>query len=332
MPEIRGVPITRSAEHRLVDGPRKPNHAGLRPARLEARASGALGMILAGVARRVLPALVTGLALAACEAPPPPARPDGGPAARIVSLDYCADQFVLGLVDRDRILAVSPDARAEFSYMRAAAAGVATIRPRAEDVLIREPDLVVRSYGGGPNAGTFFARAGVPVLQIGFANDIAGVRAAIRDAARTLGVAERGESLIAEMDARLARVRTDAASASVLYLTPSGVSAGPGTFVHRLIAAAGLDNFQRQGGWRPIPLERLAYETPDLVAMVTFGARADRDGAWTPIRHPVVKRRMRALPVATLDGATTSCGGWFLAGAVEALAALGGEIGAAGRR
>ena len=32
VPEIRGVPITRYAERRLVDGPRKPNHAGLWPA------------------------------------------------------------------------------------------------------------------------------------------------------------------------------------------------------------------------------------------------------------------------------------------------------------
>ena len=37
--------------------------------------------------------------------PEPGARP-----MRIVSLDYCADQYVLKLVDRERILAVSPDA------------------------------------------------------------------------------------------------------------------------------------------------------------------------------------------------------------------------------
>ena len=32
------------------------------------------------------------------------------PAERIVSLDFCADQFVMNLQPRDRILAVSPDA------------------------------------------------------------------------------------------------------------------------------------------------------------------------------------------------------------------------------
>ena len=285
---------------------------------------------LPDLALRALPALLAGLALAACEAPPPAVSE--GAAARIVSLDYCADQFVLGLADRERILAVSPHARAEFSHLRAAAAGLPVVRPRAEDVLSLGPDLVVRSYGGGPNAGARFARAGVPVLQIAFPEDLDGVRATIRHAARALGVPRRGESLIAGMDARLARARARGSGASVLYLTPSGVSAGPGTIVHHLIEAAALDNFQRQGGWRPIPLERLAYETPDLVATAFFGARADRVDAWTPVRHPVVRRRLRSLPVAALDGATTSCGGWFLAEAVETLAASGGELAAGARR
>ena len=35
-------------------------------------------------------------------------------AERVVSLDYCADQFVLKLLPRDRILAVSPTLIASF--------------------------------------------------------------------------------------------------------------------------------------------------------------------------------------------------------------------------
>ena len=46
---------------------------------------------------------------------------------RIVSLDYCADQYVLKLADEEQILAISPDAVKDFSYMREAAAGVPTV-------------------------------------------------------------------------------------------------------------------------------------------------------------------------------------------------------------
>ena len=272
-----------------------------------------------------LPALLAAGLLAACGTAPPPARPEG-PASRIVSLDYCADQFVLGLADRERILALSPDAGKDFSYLRAEAAGLPTVRPRAEDVLALGPDLVVRNYGGGPRAAAFFERAGVPVLQIDYAPDIEAVRDRIRQAAAGLEVPDRGEALIAEMDARLARARTGVSDADALYLAPSGVAAGSGTFVDHLIAEAGLENFSHEFGWRSIPLERLAYETPDVYAVPVF-AGADHNMPWTSFRHPVAVRRMQAGPAVSIDGATTSCGAWFLADAVEALAAGAAESG-----
>ena len=268
---------------------------------------------------RTLPLLAATLAAACGVAPPPGVRPDG-PATRIVSLDYCADQFVLGLADRDRILALSPDAGEDFSYLRTEAAGLPSVRPRAEDVLTLRPDLVVRSYGGGPRAPAFFERAGVPVLQIDFAPDVDAVRERIRQAAAALGVPARGEALIAGMDARLARARAQSGGGEVLYLAPSGVAAGSGTFVHHLIEEAGLDNFDAERGWRAIPLERLAYETPDVYAVPEFG-KTNHNVVWTTFRHPVAERRVQAGPAIPIDGATTTCGGWFLADAVEALAA-----------
>ncbi len=264
------------------------------------------------------PLLVAGL-VAACGTAPPQPRQEG-PASRIVSLDYCADQFVLGLADRERILALSPDAGKDFSYLRGEAAGLPVVRPRAEDVLALEPDLVVRTYGGGLRAGIFFERAGVPVLQIDDSPDIDAVRARIRQAAAALAVPDRGEALIADMDARLARALEGSPGGEALYLAPSGVTPGPGTLVDHLIAAAGLDNFSGGFGWRSIPLERLAYESPDVYAVGGFD-EADHNLAWTPFRHPVTVRRVQEGPLVSIDGATTSCGGWFLADAVEALTA-----------
>ena len=281
-------------------------------------------LVRAQTAVRLL-SLLSAALVAACGTTPPGPLPEG-PASRIVSLDYCADQFVLGLADRERILALSPDAGKDFSYLRAEAAGLPTVRPRAEDVLVLEPDLVVRNYGGGPRAAAFFERAGVPVLQIDFAPDIEAVRDRIRQAAATLRVPDRGEALIAEMDARLALARAGAPDTDTLYVAPSGVAAGSGTFVDHLIAAAGLDNFSDEVGWRSIPLERLAYETPDVYAVPVF-ENAGHNLPWTPFRHPVAVRRVQAGPALSVDGATTSCGAWFLADAVEALAAGAAESG-----
>ncbi|WP_235524033.1 ABC transporter substrate-binding protein [Sphingomonas sp. Leaf33] len=255
-------------------------------------------------------------------APAPVSLRTGRP-MRIVSLDYCADQYVLKLVGRDRITAVSPDAAAEFSYMRAAALGLRQVRPQAEDVLLLKPDMVVRSYGGGPNAAALFERAGVPVLQLGYAPDLAGIRTVLLDTATGLGERARGEAMAAAFDARLAALRRASTGKSALYVTPGGVTTGPGSIVDEMLRAGGLVNFQTAGGWGPLPLERLAYAQPDVVAAAFFDTRWNRPDPWSAAAHPVVGRALKGLPTAELPGAWTACGGWFVLDAVEKLAQVG---------
>ncbi len=267
-------------------------------------------------------AILIGLfGLAACSGQVAPAASLPERAVRIVSLDYCADQYVLKLVDRERILAVSPDAVKSFSYMREAAIGVPSVRPFAEDVLIVRPDLIVRSYGGGPNAAAFFERAGVPVLNVGWAGDLDGVRRVTLEMAEGLGEPERGAQIVADMAARLAEISPDERQIRALYMTPFGVTTGPGSLVHEMLLAAGLDNFQEAPGWHPLPLERLAYERPGMVVAAFFDSDNGSRDAWSAMRHPVARAQVRDLPNVHLEGAWTSCGAWFLVDAVEALAA-----------
>lgn len=261
--------------------------------------------------------LLLGLTACGAERAVPAARAPARP-LRVVSLDYCADQYVLELLPRARIAAVSPQAVAPYSYKRASAAGVARVPSRAEDVLVLRPDLVVRTYGGGPDAAPFFAQAGVPVLQVGYADDLPGVRRTLLEAAAGLGEHAKGEALARAMDRRLAALRTDRRLRQALYMTPGGVTSGPDTLVHELMTAAGLANFEREEGWRPLPLERLAYQRPDLIAAAIFGA--GNPDAWSAARHPIARGKLREQTVVPIDGAWTACGGWFVLDAVEALA------------
>ena len=240
---------------------------------------------------------------------------------RVVSLDFCADQFVLKLIDRERILAVSPDAVKDFSYMREAAKTVPTVRASAEDVLILEPDLIVRSYGGGPNAESFFRRAAVPVITLGWANDIDSVISLIGSTSHKLGEAERGDAVIKDMQARLDALQSSPERHEALYMTPTGVTTGEGSLIHDMMVTAGLSNFQKKSGWRPLPLERLVYEKPDIIAAAFFDSKVNDTDAWGAANHPIARTQMRNLPTVKLQGAWTSCGGWFLMDAIEALAA-----------
>lgn len=249
---------------------------------------------------------------------------------RIVSLDYCADQFVLKLADRSKIVALSPEATRDFSYLRQQAVGLFGVRPSAEEVLALKPDLIVRSYGGEPHSVAFFERAGIKVHQIGWGGDFEAVRTNVRDAAAAMGQTSRGEAVIKDFDKRLENL-VPAEGVSTLYVTSGGVTTGKGSLIDLMMTHAGLTNFQIQPGWNPLPLERLATTRPDMLATAFFDDSALARDYWSSARHPIIREALSNIPVAALDGATTACGGWFIMDAIEALAKQGNAVAAASR-
>ena len=168
----------------------------------------------------------------------------------------------------------------------------------------------------------------MPVLSVGFASNIDGedlgsIPRIIQDVADGLGHSGRGKTLITQFRNRLqalrAHVDDHVDDKVVLYMTPAGVTTGSGSLVHEVLRAAGLENFQTQPGWRPLPLERLAYERPDLVAASFFDTRTNHPNGWSPSNHPVAQAQLKEANVVPLDGAWTACGGWFILDAIEAL-------------
>jgi len=255
-------------------------------------------------------AALSGLALASVEASPP----------RVVSLDFCADQFVLALSDRTDILAVSPSADDAHSALRERADGIPQLRATAEDVLALQPDLIVRSYGGDARTLAFFQRLGLRVHHIGFAGDFDGIRIAVRETAGALGQADRGAALIATMDAQLAAAPSRNGPAA-LYLTPAGATTGSGTLIDATLSAAGLANATPGAGWRSLPLEQIAQQSPDLVVTAFFNDRSAPPDGWAVASHPVFQRLINETPRLDIDGAQISCGAWMLAEAAADLRA-----------
>jgi iron complex transport system substrate-binding protein len=240
---------------------------------------------------------------------------------RIVSLDYCADQFVLALADRDEIAALSRGSLREDSYFRDRARGVRQTRGTLEEVLALRPDLVVRNWGGPWDAAEVYGRFGVPVLQVGDAPDFAAARADLIDAAAALGHAERGAALARDLDLRLARLSTQRADAPVMYLSAGGAVAGGGTMMDAVIAAAGGRNVRADAGWQVLPLERLVQTPPSLVALGFFDTERERLNAWSPSRHPALRRALANARTVSLPPAAIACEAWFAIDAAEAIAA-----------
>ena len=242
---------------------------------------------------------------------------------RIVSLDYCADQFVLALAERDQIAALSRGSGRDDSYFRARAAGVRQTRGTLEEVLALRPDLVVRSGGGPWDAEAVYARFDVPVLQVGDAPDFAAARADLVDAARVLGHPERGAALARDLDLRLTRLAAIAPRerALVMYLSAGGAVAGAGTMMDAVIAAAGGRNVRTDASWVVLPLERVIETPPALIALGFFDHGRTRTNPWLPGRHPAFQRALSQARTVSLPLASISCEAWFAIDAAEAISA-----------
>lgn len=257
------------------------------------------------------------LALMMCA---PPALADAP--RRIVSLDYCADQYVLALADRAQIAAVSRGALRDDSYFRDRARGLRQTRGTLEEVLALRPDLIVRNWGGPFDAEAVYARFGVPVLQVGDTPDFASARADLVDAAQRLGQAQRGQALARDLDARLGALAAHASPArpAVVYLSAGGAVAGRGVLMDAMIEAAGGRNVWARESWTVLPLERMVETPPALIALGFFDSGRTAVDAWSPSRHPVVRRALSDARTVRLPAATISCEAWYAIDAAEIIA------------
>jgi iron complex transport system substrate-binding protein len=242
---------------------------------------------------------------------------------RIVSLDYCADQFVLALADRAQIAAVSHGALRDDSYYRARAQGLRQVRPTLEETLALHPDLIVRTWGGAWDASEAYGRFHVPVLQLADAVDFPTARAQVLNAAQAFGHADRGAIVAHDLDVRLARLRATEPSLAlpVMYLSAGGATPGPGVLMDAVIRAAGGRNIAAARGWNVLPLERLAQTPPALVAMAFFDTGRTLVNAWSPSRHPAFRAALARTRTVSLPAAAVSCEAWTAIDAAEIIAA-----------
>lgn len=238
---------------------------------------------------------------------------------RVVSLDSCADQYVLALAARSQIAGVTPRAHDPDAWMRTAARGAPVVRPRLESLLAVRPDLVVRYWGGDPRLLRALEKRGIEVVQLDDATDFDGVRVNVARVADGLGRPAAGRALVRGMDADLTAARGAWKGRSALYVTSGGFTAGKGTLIDAMLAAAGLANAAPAPFFSPVSLERLVFAPPALFVKGFYDSRrADRRGAG---RSRVLDRLSKGRTAASLPGAMLSCPGWFAARGSRALAA-----------
>ncbi|HLI66389.1 MAG TPA: ABC transporter substrate-binding protein [Caulobacteraceae bacterium] len=243
------------------------------------------------------------------------------PEPRIVSMDQCADQYVLALAPRDEIVALSKRALNADSHERPLAAAIPERRADLETILAERATIAVRYWTADARLPDALRARGVAVVQIDEANDFVGLRANVRKVAAALGRRAAGEALIADMDAKLARAHGAWRGAPAAYLTPGGFTAGSGTLVGAVMAAAGLRPEATTSGYAPLPLEALVLDPPAALVLAFFSDLSGGRQHWDIGDASRIEALTGRPAVASLPGSVLGCPAWYAADGAALLAA-----------
>lgn len=256
----------------------------------------------------------------------------------LVSIDFCADQYLLALADRADIQAVSFEAPLARSYYRKRAEGLPTVMGSLEELLMMRPKTVLRTWRGGPKAGEILGRAGIGAFQPPFAYSLESNFDTYLAVGTEIGRMAEAEALVADQKRRLAALRDNPKSPlKAVYMTPSGFTAGTGTFVDSIIKLAGFGTVAEDAGirsWAPLPLEKMVMSPPDFIVASFFGDADVLVSYWSSGRHGVNARMMANLPTIHIPSDYLSCSGAFSVAAAEYIRAEAlklGLIGAEGK-
>lgn len=243
---------------------------------------------------------------------------------RVASFNVCADQLVVALADPGQIVGLSPYASdPAISVIADKAREFPRLALQAEAMVPLKPDLILVGSWDRPLTQRMLRALGFRVIGVDVVSDIAAGIAQIRSVAKLLGHDERGEALIAGIEAARRRLAAAPrpATASALLIGNAGYTVGPDSLAGALLREAGLvpppGAPAGYGGY--VPLERLITLRPDFLVMASVIETPDGQGALY-LTHPALRALYPPDKRIVLPSRFTLCAGPSLVAAFDYLA------------
>jgi iron complex transport system substrate-binding protein len=213
---------------------------------------------------------------------------------RIVSANLCADRLVMALADRDRIVSLSKFATdPSLSTVAEQARGIPLNHADAEEIAASHPDLVIFGQYTQKASSDMLKGLGYQVYMLPHPRDLAGMRKTIRDLAARLGVPERGEALVNDIDTQINALPAHKPSRAVFYAA-GGWTTGKPSLADDLLHHFGAVNLASEAGIGTngtLPLEKLIASAPDLIVVETMGDKTQVSLAEQLLEHPALAER-----------------------------------------
>ncbi len=248
-----------------------------------------------------------------------------------MSIDLCTDLLLLRLADPAQIRSVSSQSQdPRFSPLAEQARRYPANRGSIEEILTLQPEIAFVHQGWrGRQWSAHLQAHGIEVIALPYPQSWDQSLSIARLMAQHLQRAEAVESMLSALKQRMDKLGGDGCRAistppghqarRLLYLRPSGGTAGKGTYLDDLIRRLGQRNLAaEQGirGWGQLRLERLISDPPDVFLLGYFdqagvGARAAYG------RHPALRTLIERIPAIWIPGQAWGCGGLELIAVAE---------------
>ena len=247
------------------------------------------------------------------------------PPRRIVSLNPCIDAILLDVADPGQIAALSrysvspaqswvaPRAR-RFRHVQATGEAVAALRP----------DLVLVGGMGARELGLVLPRLKIAAASFTVPQTIAQSEAQVRRVATLAGHPERGEAVVARIEAalRAAAPAPGEPRLSALVYENQGLVSGPHTLMDELMTRTGFENAAPRYGLTrtaDVPLETLLAHPPQVLLS---GRLEPGEPSWGDrvLSHPALAALRTHMRKESFPQTLLFCAGPVLIPAAAALA------------
>lgn len=248
------------------------------------------------------------------------------PPQRIVSINVCADQLLLALADPSQIASLSNRATdPELSYLAGRAAEFPHAAFNAESVVRLQPDLILAGRLTRLATREMLGRLGYEVVLLNSIRSVDAGIEQIREIAALVGHPERGEALVADIEAALAEAAAlpPPGGETVAAYQRRGYLVGTSSLITDLLARIGLANAAdgftaATGGY--VRLEEIVAGAPDYLVVAALDTTPGDQGM-ALLAHPALERLYPLERRIVLPDRLTSCAGPALPEAIRHLVA-----------
>jgi iron complex transport system substrate-binding protein len=259
--------------------------------------------------------ILTAVIFALCAAP-------AAALPRVMSLNLCADPYLMAFADKAQIVALTPLSRdARLSANAAAAENFPVSDGQIEAIIELKPDLVIVSSWSDPMRNALIKRLGFELLTLDAAQNYTAARDEIITLGKAIGREAQARAYLQNLDTALAALQKLTHAPKVLPLQRRNLTVGRGHILDDILSRAGAVNLGRDTSDSPmrrVSLENALAVQADYILVNETDEMPDSRGMEF-ITHPALARAYPATRRLHIGNNLLVCAGASTPRAVAAL-------------